>query len=58
MKLPPSMQALIDASKLKLEPNTSQIIPCPKCGGDLTAYRNPAGKLMGRCDCGVTIPKG
>lgn len=58
MKMPPSMVALVEASKLDIQPNTSAVFPCPECGKDFTAYRNAAGKISGRCDCGVTIPKG
>lgn len=57
MKLPPSMQAVVEASKLDLRPNTSGTFPCPKCGGVFTAYVNPSGKLSGKCKCGCAIPK-
>lgn len=57
MKLPPSMQALVEASKLDIQPNTSVVFPCPKCGGEFTAYRNASGKLSGNCQCGTIIPK-
>lgn len=58
MKTPPSMQALVDASRLNLEAGQGGKIDCPKCGHLMSVYRTPSGKLMGNCECGLTIPKG
>jgi len=58
MKPKPAMQALVEASKLNLADNTSGEFPCPKCGGTFVAYRTATGKLMGKCKCGLEIPRG
>lgn len=57
MKTPPAMQALVEASKLNLTENTSGEFDCPKCGGTFIAYRTASGKLMGKCECGLNIPR-
>jgi predicted RNA-binding Zn-ribbon protein involved in translation (DUF1610 family) len=57
-RVPPSMQALVLASKLELKENTSGSFECPQCADTFVAYRGANGKLGGKCEnCGLAVPR-